>query len=100
MTSPHGTGADGQPVDLIGQPFGLIPGPGVGIHFVREDDPNMTKATGDGVYTLDGNRYVLRKGDSLPEGAEVEYTAEDEPQDEQPAVRSKGAAPENRAKAE
>lgn len=32
----------------------------------------MAKANSDGVYTLDGVRFLIRKGDALPEGAEFE----------------------------
>ncbi len=52
----------------------------------------MSKATANGVYTLDGNRYVLAKGDPVPDGAEVEYTAETEPE-----TKAVLAAPENKA---
>jgi hypothetical protein len=100
MAKPHGANADGTPVDLIGRPFRPA-SHGVGVTFRLENDP-MAKAQTDGIYTLNGSRFVIRKGDTLPDGAVMEG-AEDvaEPAaDEAPATRSKGAAPENRAKAD
>jgi hypothetical protein len=100
MTKPHGTAPNGQPVDLIGQP--LHPGRGsVEAVFVRRTE-NMAKANADGIYTLRGARFKVRKGAVLPdgavmEGAEVADEATDEPVTEQ---RNRGDAPENRAKAD
>lgn len=60
------------------------------------------KAPADGTYILDGVPYITRKDALLPEGAE--FTAGPLPgaedYDTKTAKRSKGEAPENRAKAE
>lgn len=97
MARAHGVLPDGTAVDLIGQPLHLRPGPAPGIQFGASD--TMTKATYDGVYTLDGHRFLMRAGQALPPGAVPEPLAVSEPEPA-PAKRSRGAAPENRAKAE
>lgn len=101
MTAPHGTTAEGVLADLIGQPLATGRGSVPGLFQQRTDE--MTKATHDGIYTLNGNRYVIRKGDALPDGAVMDDVAvADEAVDEAPVIeqRNQGAAPENRAKAE
>jgi hypothetical protein len=105
MGKPHGADATGQPVDLIGKPMHLrlAPPPSVGVTFITENQ-TMTKAQADGIYTLNGGRFQIRKGDLLPDGAVMDDIDEaDEPTAEvtdAPAKRSKGSAPENRAKAD
>ena len=125
MTKPHGMAPDGTPADLIGQPLhsgrGSVPGV-----VVRSMD-TMEAAERGGVYVLNGYRYRIRKGDPLPDGAVmwggpdhpdvIEHGIQnagkkaDEPADDTdepkakkgdgaPAKRSKGGAPENRAKAD
>jgi hypothetical protein len=101
MTKPHGAGPEGTPVDLIGQPIGHRAAPGVGILIYPAGGTPMAKAEHNGVYKLGESQFVIRKGDPLPEGAEL-VTAE-EPADEErakkaaPQNRSKGSAPENRS---
>jgi hypothetical protein len=101
MTKPHGAGPEGTPVDLIGQPIGRRAAPGVGISIYPAGGTPMAKAEHNGVYKLGESQFVIRKGDPLPEGAEL-VTAAEEPADEErakkaaPQNRSKGAAPENR----
>ncbi len=46
-----------------------------------------------GVYVLNGGRYHITKGQVLPEGAEMETTAPNDPIE----VRAEQEAPENRA---
>ena len=101
MTAPHGATAEGVPVDLIGQPLATGRGSVPGLFQQRTDE--MTKATHDGTYTLNGGRFHIRAGDPLPEGAVLDEVAvADEAVDEAPVIeqRNQGAAPENRAKAE
>lgn len=101
MTRPHWTAPGGQPLDLIGRP--LHPGRGSlpGILIVEKGIIAMPKADANGTYTdANGNRFRIHAGDELPEGAtmdsgEVEVADEPEPEE-----RAKGAAPENRAKAD
>lgn len=105
MARAHGTGPDGVELDLIGQPLHLRPGPAPGVHIVTEN--TMDKAPYDGTYLLGGHQFRMRKGRPLPPGAEPmpdpNATPEPEPTaevSEAPAKRSKGGAPENRAKAD
>ena len=87
--------------DLIGQPLGHRTAPEPGLVIVKAGEHDMAKATHDGTYTsASGDRFVIRAGDPLPDGATMD--AADEPVEERakpkaPANRSKGAAPENRA---
>jgi hypothetical protein len=73
----------------------------VGISIYPAGGTPMAKAEQHGVYKLGESQFVIRKGDPLPEGAEL-VTAE-EPADEErakkaaPQNRSKGSAPENRS---
>lgn len=57
----------------------------------------MMNAPKDGIYELDGNRFLIRKGDPLPEGAVFDdpdaMPAPEEPKLEE---RKRPAAPENR----
>lgn len=76
-----------------------------------------TTAKSDGIYTLDGGRFVVRAGDVLPAGAkfepvddvfapnnaefnveDVELVPDTKAQPVSLDERSKGAAPENRAR--
>lgn len=64
----------------------------------------MTNAPYDGTYMLDGHHFRMRAGAPLPPGAEPmpDPNAAPEPEplvEEAPSKRSKGSAPENRAKA-
>ena len=75
MTLVHGAGRHGWPV--------------------RDGETDMAKAPHDGVYTnANGDRFVIRVGDPLPDGATMD--AADEPVEEE---RAKPAAPQNKAKA-
>lgn len=59
----------------------------------------MTKATTNGVYILNGHRFIMQAGQVLPDGAEIEgATVEPETVDDAPVERKK-PAPENRKKA-
>jgi hypothetical protein len=109
MTKPHGAGPEGTPVDLIGQPIGRRAAPGVGISIYPAGGTPMAKAEHNGVYKLGESQFVIRKGDVLPDGAEmlaevvegdaeivsVEY--EERAKKAAPQNRSKGSAPENRS---
>lgn len=106
MGRPHGSDAAGTPLDLIGQPM-VASGPAPGLVTRSTDD--MSKAPHDGIYTLGDARYVVRGGDPLPDGAVMDgepgaepavEPAVEPPVEPAPATRSKGAAPENRAKAD
>lgn len=57
----------------------------------------MAKADKAGVYVLNGIRYRINAGDTLPEGAEMDVPAEKRAKDAAPENRAKPAAPENRA---
>lgn len=94
MTKPHGT-VDGRPVDLIGQPLhpGIGSRPGVGI--TRKETATMPKAEQNGRYVLNGHYFRIRKGDVLPEGAEM---VEERKEEAAPENRKLDAAPENRSK--
>lgn len=87
MTKPHGVDRAGRPMDLIGQP--LTPGIGStpAVVVIEKEDALMAKAEQDGVYRLGKGHFKVRKGDVLPEGAELIE------------ARAKQAAPENKAKA-
>jgi hypothetical protein len=103
MTRAHGTTPNGQPVDLIGQPLHVGRGSVAGVLTVTER--TMEKAPYDGKYLRDGHQFRMRKGAILPPGAEPlpDPNAAPEPEpvvEEAPAKRSKGSAPENRAKAD
>ena len=51
----------------------------------------MAKAERSGMYTLNGYRYFVAKGDALPNGAVM---------DDPPEQRKEGPAPENRKQPE
>jgi hypothetical protein len=54
----------------------------------------MANAKQDGVYTLDGGRFLIRKGDPLPEGAELDAAKETpEAESEQPAETKAKSGP-------
>jgi hypothetical protein len=108
MKRPHAFTPDGTPVDLIGQPLGHRAAPGVGVRIVTTGETAMAKADANGVYvTQNGGRFKIRKGDPLPEGAELATEpnkafadlSEDELRAKKaaPQNRSKGSAPENRS---
>jgi hypothetical protein len=105
MTRAHGTTPSGQPVDLIGQPLHVGRGSVSGVLTVTES--TMEKAPYDGKYLRDGHQFRMRKGATLPPGAEPLPDPNAPPVDEPtaevaeaPAKRKRGAAPENRAKAD
>lgn len=56
----------------------------------------MAKAESNGVYRLGESQFRIRKGDTIPEGAE--FTAHVDATDEVVEERAEKAAPENRAK--
>lgn len=58
----------------------------------------MAKADKAGVYVLNGIRYRINAGDTLPEGAEMDAPAEKRAEKAAPENRKKADAPENRAK--
>ena len=67
----------------------------------------MAKAEANGVYTdANGHRFRIKAGDEVPDGAMLDGETEEpaapkKKADAEPAdTRDKGAAPENRAKAE
>lgn len=73
-----------------------------GVIVIEKGRNAMPKAEAHGTYTdANGNRFRIRAGDEIPEGATmntdepVEEVADDEPVEE---ARAKGAAPENRKK--
>lgn len=56
----------------------------------------MANAKHDGVYTLDGSRFLIHKGDSLPEGAVLDGDGDAAP--ETPEASKDGAAETKAAK--
>jgi hypothetical protein len=99
MTRAHGTGPDGARLDLIGQPLDRRIGPAPGLRIVTENE--MTTATYDGVYLLDGIPYRMRKGQPLPPGAvpRPDPNAEPETRDErEPETKVEQAPRAPRAK--
>ena len=93
MAKPHGTDASGRPVNLIGQPMGVRPSPPPALYITQTENIAMAKVEQNGVYVLNGKRYRIRKGDVLPEGAQMEQRAKKPA----PENRAEKAAPENRA---
>jgi hypothetical protein len=57
------------------------------------------QAPADGEYVLDGNHYIARKGEPMPEGAEFIAVAAPDANADEPATeaRANPAAPDNRA---
>lgn len=89
MTKPHGAGRN-----LVGGLIHTGRGSVPGLTIVKPEDATVTKAKQDGVYTLNGGRFNIHKGDVIPDGAVIE--GDDEPEAEE---RAQKAAPENKAKA-
>ncbi len=58
----------------------------------------MAKADKDGVYQINGSQFKVRKGDTIPDGAEFTATKEERKQGPAPENRAEGSAPENRSK--
>lgn len=119
MGRTHGTDADGRPVDLIGQPIEepVAPTAGViaGVRVVhRQEDISMANAEKTGEYRINGNYYIVKAGDPIPEGAEaveevaagaVEEVAAEAVEEvaaevvaESDDQRAKQAAPENKSR--
>lgn len=87
---------------LFGDPVGAEAGATDGVTILRPEDSTMTKATKNGIYTLDGGRYYIAEGDELPEGAVLddeldEFLPDERAKGKAPENKAKGAAPENRA---
>jgi hypothetical protein len=102
MTKPHGTDGAGKPVDLIGRPLRDTSASVPSVRITRKDerDVTMAKAERDGIYTLKGGRFKIRKGDVLPDGAVLdgaEPEVEERAEKSAPENKAKKAAPENRA---
>lgn len=96
MTRPHGRDDAGRPLDLIGQPLGVRHAPPPQPYI--QEVATMAKAERNGVYTLNGLRYIIRAGDVIPEGAELDAEdAEERAKGKAPENKSKQSAPENRA---
>ena len=89
---------DGRPLELR-RPTGPEAGTHAGVTFrTAEEEAQMAgKAPRDGVYTLDGYRYLVQAGDELPEGAVMDDAPEQRKQGPAPENKAKAAAPENRA---
>lgn len=65
-------GRDGQPL-VLHRPTGPERGEHPGITVQTEEDRQMaTKATHDGIYTLNGSRFRIKAGSPLPDGAEMD----------------------------
>ncbi len=100
MAKPHGRTPDGRPANLIGQPLDVRPAPPPQPFIVKRKDA-MAKAESNGIYTLNGGRFRIRKGDPIPEGAEFSTIEAKDPEaralKSAPENKSKQAAPENRA---
>ena len=99
MGRTHDTDADGRPLDLIGQPITDRIAPEVGVRVVvLQEGSAMTKAEQTGEYVLDGNYFVIKAGDPVPDGAEiVGEPVEERAKPAAPENKSKQSAPENRA---
>lgn len=86
---------DGQPLALH-RPTGPECGMHPGVRMLGEDESMTTrKADRSGIYTLNGGRFRIRKGDPLPNGAVME---EQRSRPAAPQTKARGAAPENRSK--
>jgi hypothetical protein len=90
--------------DLIGQPLGDRTAPEPGLVFVKAGETDMAKAPHSGVYEdANGNRFVIFKGDQLPDGVVMDADPNAEPDVEErakpkaPSNRALKAAPENRS---
>lgn len=99
MGRAYDTDALSRPVDLIGKPLEYrlapIPGTGVGVRVIgQEEYIPMTKADKTGEYMLNGNYFVIRAGDPVPDGAEV---VEERAEKAAPENRAEKAAPQNRS---
>ena len=99
MGRTYDTDAAGRPTDLIGKPLEYrlapIPGTGVGVRVIgQEEYIPMTKAEKTGEYVIDGNYFVIRAGDPVPDGAEV---VEERAEKAAPENRAEKAAPQNRS---
>ena len=97
MTTPHGVDPSGHPLDLIGQR--LTPGIGStpAVTVITRKDNTMPKAERDGVYRMGRGQFKVRKGDTIPAGAEL---VEARKQDAAPENKAKAAPVENRAKSD
>lgn len=93
MTRPHGTDAADRPVDLIGQPLHRGRGSVSGVGITRKDTSTMPKADRNGRYRIGRSIFRIRKGDPVPEGAEL---LEERAEGAAPENKAKQAAPENR----
>ena len=88
MARTYGRDADGTPLNLIGQRVEVSTLP------ASQETVEMTKADKNGIYVLNGNRFRIKEGDELPEGAEM---AEERAEKAAPETKAQKAAPENRA---
>lgn len=95
MAKPYGTDPAGNPVNLIGAP--LVEGRGAVPTVVVEGKEGvpMVKAERDGVYRLGKAQFKIRKGDNMPEGAEL---IEKRAKQAAPENKSRKAAPESKSK--
>lgn len=86
----------GPRFDMIGNP--VVPGRGsqVGVTIITKDDTTMAKAESNGIYVLNGNRFTIKAGDPLPDGAEFEATQ----QEPVPEQRANQTERQNKAQAE
>jgi hypothetical protein len=88
--------------DLIGKPIDEHPEPSPAVDEWSEIE--MAKAKTNGTYILNGNHFIMEKGQVLPDGAEVVMETEaevlevEEIEDDAVEERAEKAAPENRAK--
>ena len=96
MTRQHGTDAAGRPVDLIGRRIQTGRGSVPGVVIRTERDTTMAKADRNGLYTVNGRFFKVRKGDDLPEGAEMVEDAQ--PTAGKTEQRAQQRAPENKAR--
>ena len=78
---------------LIHSGRGSVPG----LTVETREDTTMAKAKDNGIYTLDGRRFKVRKGDILPEGAVMEGD-DPQPANEPVEERAQQAAPENKSR--
>lgn len=94
MSRPLDTDATGRVVNMIGKPVTAHRGSVSGVGITRKDGTAMPKAEQNGRYVLNGMYFRIRKGDALPEGAEM---VEERKKDAAPENKAKAAPVENRA---
>lgn len=103
MGRAYDTDAQQRPTDLIGKPMEFrlapIPDTGVGVRVVGQEEVRaMVKAEKSGEYVLNGNYFVIKAGDPVPDGAEFVEAREERARKAAPENKAKASAPETKSK--